>query len=192
MISGASTNTVNAQTHTTKRVTRSTCSSDVQVGPGLQCRLTSPRRLYTKLHLSRELELKTRESCLLGISARNEGQNSPSADKNQEFGMHSITFAPHRPQQKENQTNSGGSIEKCGAIGIGNEKPKRYSQQSRRQNTCIPSRRTLHAGDNSDLPEKPSRTHIQRGSHNCTSALKRTKLWTQPKKDHRLDRMFWS
>ena len=142
----------------------------------------SPRRLYTKLHLSRELELKTRESRLLGISARNEGQNSPNADKNQKFGMHSITFAPHRPQQKENQTNSGGVIEKCGSIGIGNEKPKRYSQQSRRQNICIPSRRTLHAGDNSDLPEKPSRTHIQRGSHNCTSALKRTKLWTQPKK----------
>ena len=54
-----------------------------------------PRRLYTKLHLSRELEVKTGESCLLGISARNEGQNGPSADKNQEFGMHSITFAPH-------------------------------------------------------------------------------------------------
>ena len=36
-----------------------------------------------------------------------------------------ITFAPHRPQQKENQTNIGGSIEKCGAIGIGNEKPKK-------------------------------------------------------------------
>ena len=108
---------------------------NVQVGPGLQCRLTSPRRLYTKLHLSRELELKTRESCLLGISARNEGQNSPSADKNQKFGMHSITFAPHRPQQKENHTNIGGSIEKCGAIGKENEKPERYSQQSRKQNT---------------------------------------------------------
>ena len=102
----------------------------VKVGPGLQCRLTSPRRLYTKLHLSRELELKTRESCLLGISARNEGQNSPSADKNQKFGMHPITFAPHRPQQKENPTNSGGAIEKCGANGTGNEKPKRQSQKA--------------------------------------------------------------
>ena len=100
--------------YTTVRV-----SVNVQVGPGLQCRLTSPRRLYTKLHLSRELELKTRESCLLGISARNEGQNSPSADKNQKFGKHSITFAPHRPQQKENQTNIGGSIEKCGALFVG-------------------------------------------------------------------------
>ena len=79
----------------------------------------------TKLHLSRELEVKTVESCLLGISARNEGQNGPSADKSQEFGLHSITFAPHRPQQRENQTNSGGSIEKCGAIGIGNGKPKK-------------------------------------------------------------------
>ena len=59
------------------------------------------RRLYTKLHLSRELKLKTRESWLLGISARNEGQNSPSADKNKKFGMHSITFAHHRPNKKE-------------------------------------------------------------------------------------------
>ena len=113
---------------------------------------------------------RERESCLLGISASNEGQNGPSAHNNQENGMHSITFAPHRPQQNENQTNSGGSIEKCGAIRIGDEKPKRYSQQSRRQNTSIPNRRTLYVADNSDLPEKPSRTHIQRGSHDCTSA----------------------
>ena len=89
----------------------------VQVGPGLQCRLTSPRRLYTKLHLSRELEVKTRESCLLGISARNESQNGPSADKNQEFGMHSITFAPS-PTATKRRTKliPENRSEKCGAI----------------------------------------------------------------------------
>ena len=65
----------------------------------------------------------------------------------------------------ENITNSGGSIEICDAIGLNIEKPIRYSHQCRRQNTCIPKRRTLHAGDNSDLPEKPSRAHTQRAQN---------------------------
>ena len=62
-----------------KHATTVEVASCQSMGPGLQRHLTSPRRLYTGLHLSRELELKTRESCLPGMSARNEGQNGPSA-----------------------------------------------------------------------------------------------------------------
>ena len=54
------------------------------------------------------------------VSERVEGQNGPSANHNLECGMNSITSAPHRPQQNENKTNSGGSIEKCDAIGLKN------------------------------------------------------------------------
>ena len=99
----------------------------------------------------------------------------PSANHNLEFGMHSITSAPHRPRQNENITNSGGSIEICDAIALRERRAGRYSHQCRRQNKCIPNRRTLHAGDNSDLPEKPPRAHTQRASHDCTSALKKNK-----------------
>ena len=101
---------------------------------------------------------------------------------------------PHLTDRNKNEniTNSGGSIEKCDAIGLKNEKPKRYSHQSRRQNTCIPNRRTLHAGDNSNLPEKPSRAHTQRASHDCTSALKKNKTVDTTKKSPPGLNDFWS
>ena len=163
------------------------------VGPGLQCRLTSPRRLYTKLHLSRELEVKTGESCLLGISARNEGQNGPSADKNQEFGVHSITFAPHRPQQRENQTNSGGSIEKCGAIGIGNGKTKKvFTTKPKAEHKHSKPSHVACGGQLRFARETVTHTHTTWFSRLHLRVKKKNKTVDTTKRNHRQDRMFWS